>query len=235
MKIFAIGDLHLSSSGEKPMDVFGPEWSNHAEKIAANWRKTVTEEDLVLLPGDLSWSMRLSDALPDLRLIESLPGEKVFIRGNHDYWFDGPAKVRAAMGPRMRLLRFDACVVGGVGICGVRGWTWPGNTEYNPENDEKHWRREVSRLELSLRALAELSWDVAIAMFHYPPLDMQGASEMCGMIHRANVRHAVYGHMHGASLAVALEGERDGITWRCVSADKIDFTPALLFEHSPSA
>ncbi len=231
MNVLAIADLHLSSSSEKPMDVFGPEWADHVIRIERNWRRLVSGDDLVLLPGDLSWAMRLAEALPDLRLIESFPGTKFFIRGNHDYWFSGPSKVRGALGPSMRLVRFDAHTFGGVGICGVRGWLWPGHPDYRPEKDEKHWLRAQARLRLSLEALSRLEWDTAVAMFHYPPLDAEHTSELCRMVREAGVRRVVYGHIHGEAAAGAFEGERDGVTYRCVSADHVGFEPVLLFEH----
>ncbi len=231
MKVFAIADLHLSGSADKPMDLFGPEWTDHAERIQQNWRRRVSDDGLVLLPGDLSWAMRLEEALPDLRAIESLPGTKFFIRGNHDFWFNGPRKVRAVLGPTTHLVRFDAHVWRGVGICGVRGWTWPGHPEYDTERDAKYWRRALQRARLSLEALARLQWDVAVAMVHYPPLDAGRSSELCEMIRAAGVRHVAYGHLHGEAAACAFEGERDGVLYRCVSADAVGFEPALLFEH----
>jgi len=231
MRVFAIGDLHLSSSGQKPMDVFGPEWANHAVRLEQNWRRLVGEGDLVLLPGDLSWAMKLQEAVPDLRLIESLPGVKFFLQGNHDFWFGSPSKVRRALGPSMRLVRFDAHVFGGVGVCGVRGWPWPGQPEYDPLVDEKHWLRTQERLRLSLDALARLQWDTAVAMFHYPPLDAERTSALCDMVRGAGVRWAVYAHLHGQAAANAFEGERDGVTYRCVSADRLGFEPLVLFER----
>jgi hypothetical protein len=234
MKVFAIGDLHLSASGEKPMDIFGPEWEDHDEKIARNWREVVAAEDIVLLPGDLSWAMQLEDALPDLQFIDALPGTKYFIRGNHDYWYSSPSKVRAAIGPSMKLIRFDAKVHGGLGICGVRAWPWPGMSEYDPEDDEKHWRRALQRFQLSLDSLAERDWDEAIAMFHYPPLDLDHSSELCQMVRQAGISRVVYGHVHGEAIQNVFDGQRDGIEYRCVSADKVDFTPALICE-CPSA
>lgn len=233
MKVFGIGDLHLSASGQKPMDVFGPQWTGHREKLERHWCAPdgPGPDDLVLLCGDLSWAMTLEEARPDLDFIDSLPGVKYFIRGNHDFWFSGPARVRAAVGPSMHLIRFDAAVYQGVAVCGVRGWLWPGHPEYDPDTDGKHWKRAVLRLGLSLDALRSLHWDVAVAMFHLPPLGPGHRTELCDMIRDAGVRYCIYGHVHGEDAASAFEGEVDGVMYRCVSADHVDFTPALLFEH----
>ena len=231
MKVFAIGDLHLSAGGEKPMDIFGPEWEDHDAKIARNWRRVVGPEDVVLLPGDLSWAMRLEDALPDLQYIEDLPGIKYFIRGNHDYWHSTAGKVRRAIGASMNLIRFDARVHDGLGICGLRAWPWPGMSEYDPEEDEKHWQRALQRFQLSLDSLAKLEWEEAIAMFHYPPLDDEHTTELCEMVRDAGITRVVYAHVHGEALQHVFEGERDGVHYRCVSADHIDFTPALICQR----
>ncbi len=231
MKVFAIGDLHLSLSGEKPMDVFGPEWESHAELLERNWRGCVGADDLVLLCGDLSWAMSLEEARPALDFINSLPGVKYFIRGNHDYWCTRPGRVRESLGPSMHLVRFDADVYRGVGICGVRGWLMPGHPEYEPERDDRHWRRARLRLQLSLDALQALDWDVAAAMFHYPPCDAEHSTDLCRMIARGGVRHCVYGHLHGEDARGAFEGERDGVRIRCVSADHVGFCPLLLFRR----
>jgi len=231
MRVFAIADLHLSSSGQKPMDVFGPEWEGHAEKLAANWRRVVGPDDLVLICGDLSWAMTLDEARPDLEFIDSLPGRKYFIRGNHDYWCARPSRVRRALGPTMRLIRFDADVYRRVGVCGVRGWIWPGHPEFDAERDGRHWRRACQRLELSLQALTALRWDVAVAMFHYPPGLGDGAGEMRRMIEAAGVSYCVWGHLHGEDARGAFEGEANGVVYRCVSADLVEFTPTALFEH----
>jgi uncharacterized protein len=227
MRVFSISDLHLSADGQKPMDMFGPDWVGHREKVAANWRRIVAPDDLVLLCGDLSWAMRLDDALPDLHFIESLPGTKYFIRGNHDYWYSSPGKVRAVLGPSLHTLRFDAAVVAGVGICGVRGWAAPGSAGFDPEADTRYWLREVARLRLSLDALAALDWDVAVAMFHHPPAADVDGSEMTRMVAEAGVRHCVYGHIHATTVGL-LPSEIDGVSYRCTSADLVAFTPVLV-------
>jgi len=231
MKVFAIGDLHLCGGGDKPMEVFGPEWEDHRGKLERNWWRVVGPQDVVLLCGDLSWAMRLGEARADLEFIGSLPGTKYFIRGNHDFWFGGAARVRAALGESVRLVHLDAHVQGGVGICGGRGWVWPGHEEFDAQRDGKHWRRAQIRLGFSLKALAGLRWDVAVAMLHYPPLSAVHTSELCHMISSAGVSYCAYAHVHGQAARDAFEGERDGVQYRCVSADRVDFTPALICEH----
>lgn len=231
MKVFGISDLHLSATGEKPMAVFGPEWRGHREKIERNWRRVVGAKDLVLLPGDLSWAMTLDEARPDLSFIESLPGVKYFIRGNHDFWYSGPGKVRAALGPSLHTLRFDAAVVRRVAVFGVRGWLMPGHADYDLDTDGRIWQREALRLDLSVGKLAGLSWDVAVAMFHFPPRGAGGGTPLSEAVAAAGARYCIYGHLHGQDARAAFAGEADGVIYRCVSADVVDFTPALLFEH----
>lgn len=230
MRVFAISDLHLGAGVDKPMDVFGPGWRNHAGKIHSNWRETVSEKDLVLLPGDLSWAMRLEEAREDLEFIQSLPGYKVFLRGNHDFWFSSPARVRAVLGEGMQLVRFDACLYNGIGICGVRGWPWPGYGEYEEERDRRLYRREIERLRLSLGELSKLPFEIACAMMHYPPLTPQRLSAFCSLLRSAGVKWVVYGHIHGAGPGEAAEGCYDGVNYLCVSADNVGFRPRMMFE-----
>ena len=230
MKVFAIGDLHLSHEVDKPMDVFGGGWEDHAEKIANNWREKINSEDMVLIPGDISWAMHLEDAIPDLRLLCELPGQKFFIRGNHDYWLDSPSKVREVLDSTTHLIRYNATVYKGVGICGVRGWPWPGYSEYEEAEDAKHWHRAKKRLELSLDDLEREDWDVGVAMVHYPPLNTERASAICDMLEEAGIEWVVYGHLHGEATESAFEGLRNGVMYSCVSADHIEFSPLTLFE-----
>ena len=232
MKVFGLSDLHLSATGEKPMDVFGPQWQDHRARVEANWRRVVAADDLVLLCGDLSWAMRLPEARPDLDFIGSLPGVKYFIRGNHDYWLSSPRRVRDALGDGMHLIRFDAVVHRGVGLCGVRGWVWPGHPDHQTGRDDRLWRRELKRLRLSLEALSALDWDVAVAMLHYPPRGQSSETEIVPMLREAGVRYCVYGHLHGEALGEAFEGEEGGIIYRCTSADHVDFCPALLLDRA---
>jgi hypothetical protein len=231
MRVYAIGDLHLGRAVDKPMDVFGPEWAEHGKRIAENWRKTVAPEDLVLLPGDLSWAMNLEEARPDLDQIDSLPGQKYFIRGNHDYWCSSPGKVRAALGESLNLVRFDAAVHRGLGICGVRGWTMPSHPDFDPDTDLRYWQRERQRLDLSLAELERTDHGPVVAMFHYPPRGAGGDTLLSEPLAAAGVSWCVYGHLHGADAhANAFEGEASGVQYVCVSADYVEFRPRLICE-----
>ena len=166
MQIYAIADLHLSLTAEKPMDVFGEAWRGHAEKLERNWRETVNEDDLVLIPGDISWAMQLSAALPDLSFIGDLPGKKILLKGNHDYWWSAIGRVRATLPAGMRALQNDSIVEAGIGICGSRGWLCPGSSNFS-QDDEKIYLRELDRLTLSLQSLPQV--ETKIAMLHFPP------------------------------------------------------------------
>lgn len=223
MRIYAIADLHLSLSTGKPMDVFGEAWRDHAGKLEQNWRSLIGEDDLVLIPGDISWAMRLSDALPDLAFIGRLPGKKILLKGNHDYWWSAIGRVRAALPPGMRALQNDAIAEGGVGICGTRGWLCPGASAF-AETDEKIYRRELDRLRLSIAALPEAH--TRIAMLHFPPFcEKEGGSGFTELLEAAGVKTVLYGHLHGEANRTAFEGERNGVRYHCVAADKLDFRP----------
>ena len=227
MRIYAIADLHLSLASEKPMDVFGEAWRDHAERIERNWREMVRENDLVLIPGDISWAMQLTAALPDLSFIGRLPGKKILLRGNHDYWWSAIGRVRASLPAGMRALQNDSFVEGGVGICGSRGWLCPGSSNFSAD-DEKIYQRELDRLTLSLRSLPET--ETKIAMLHYPPFsDRDRSSGFTELLEQAGVQIAVYGHLHGEANRYAFEGEKNGVVYHCVAADKLNFMPKQIF------
>jgi predicted phosphohydrolase len=225
MRVFALADLHLGVAVEKPMDVFGPVWERHAERIDANWRRVVGADDWVLVPGDISWAMKLQDALPDLRFIDSLPGRKLLLKGNHDYWWTSRAKVEALLPPSLRLLQNDACDLGeGLGVVGARGWTPPEAPRATPE-DRKIYERELGRLQLSLDA-AKGRFGSVIAMIHYPPVYAGlGETGFVPLLRAAGVTTCVYGHLHGPDHRYAVRGERGGIRYYLVAADAVDFTP----------
>lgn len=167
MKIFAIGDLHLSHDTDKPMDIFGPHWQNHIQKIKMNWEEHITHEDVVLVLGDISWAMRLIEAKQDLDWLDHLPGKKICIRGNHDYWWDRPKKLEQAY-PNMFFLQNTAYTLGHMTLCGARGWICPNTTHFTLE-DERLFNRELKRLTLSLdTAMKEGATEIWV-MLHYPP------------------------------------------------------------------
>ena len=227
MQIYAIADLHLSLTSEKPMDVFGEAWRGHAEKLERNWRERVQADDLVLIPGDISWAMQLQAALPDLSFIGDLPGKKILLKGNHDYWWSAIGRVRATLPAGMRALQNDSIVEAGIGICGSRGWLCPGSSNFS-QDDEKIYLRELDRLSLSLQSLPQV--ETKIAMLHFPPFsDKDRASGFTERLEAAGVKIAVYGHLHGEANRYAFEGEKNGVYYHCVAADKLDFTPKRIY------
>ena len=202
--VYAIGDLHLSLSvPNKAMDVFGAHWKDHAGRIKEAWQDTVREEDLVLIPGDVSWAMYLSDAIADLAFIGSLKGAKLLLRGNHDYWWQSVTKVRAALPEGMYALQNDVFRFGDLCICGTRGWTIPESSHFKESADRKLFERELIRLDLSLNAPSEFAKKFAAA----------------------GVTDVVYGHLHGASHRYLFNGDHDGVTYHAVPADYLNFIP----------
>jgi len=227
MQIYAIADLHLSLTSEKPMDVFGEAWRDHAEKLERNWRERVQVDDLVLIPGDISWAMQLDAALPDLSFIGNLPGKKILLKGNHDYWLSAIGRVRSRLPAGMRAIQNDSIVEDGVGICGTRGWLCPGSNNFDAD-DQKIYLRELDRLTLSLNSLPQV--ETKIAMLHFPPFaDKDKDSGFTERLEAAGVQIAIYGHLHGDAHRYAFEGERNGVVYHCVAADKLDFAPKLIY------
>jgi len=229
MRIFAIADLHLSFATSKPMDIFGPHWERHTSKIESAWRESVAPQDVVLIVGDISWAMKLASALPDLAWIDALPGKKILVRGNHDYWWSSAksaAKMKSLMPPSLYPIHksAEAVEMGGrrVGIAGTRGWAVPPATE----NDAKILRNEESRLRTSLEALPPV--DRKIAMIHIPPFgpDLWDTS-LTRILKEHSVDMVVYGHIH-RGFGEFFEGERDGIVYHNVAVDQIDFRPKAL-------
>ena len=222
MRVFAIGDLHLSFSCDKPMDVFGGAWDDHVARLARAWRATVSAEDLVLIPGDISWAMHLSEAAADLAFIGGLPGKKALLRGNHDYWWNSVSQVRAALPAGVCAIQNDALLLDGVSVGGTRLWTMP--NAQTSANDEKIYARELGRLELSLSRMGE--GGVRIAMLHFPPFDeAHGDTAVTALLERYRVQHAVYGHLHGKAHHAAFTGEKNGVQYHFVAGDYLQFCP----------
>ena len=239
MAIYGISDLHLSFSTDKPMDVFGPHWAGHAEKMAAAWDRIVGDDDVVLCPGDLSWAMKLEEAAPDLAWIAARKGRlKVLGRGNHDYWWSAIGKVRKALPPTLVALQNDAVDLGDVVVAGSRCWTAPGGLDFSPD-DEKIYLREAQRLKLSLDEAKRLAAGrPVLAAIHYPPFaadKARGPTLFSQAIEEAGVKLCVYGHLHGRHAhRTAFEGLRGGVEYRLIACDYLDFTPVKLWPTSPS-
>lgn len=233
MKIFAISDLHLSGHSPKPMDVFGSHWEGHWGRIRDAWISAVSEEDAVLLPGDISWAMTIEQAAPDLAEIGSLPGAKALLRGNHDYWWGSVNRVRSALPKGMYAVQNDCLRFGNAVICGTRGWTCPGSSSWEGAEDEKIYLREQIRLRLTLDAAKRLlsAGDTLIAMLHFPPFNERlEQSGFTALLEEYGVNAVLYGHLHGIPAGSAFEGARNGVTYHMVSCDYLGFKPKLILE-----
>lgn len=229
MRLFALGDPHLSfdaaGASYKPMGIFGGDWQDHEARLRDGWRRTVTEEDVVVLAGDISWAMTLEDARPDLDFLAALPGRKILLKGNHDLWWDSVGKVRRVLPAGMAALQNDCVLLGDTALCGTRGWLCPDDAA--DPHDEKIFRRELIRLRLSLESAPEAARKI-VAM-HFPPFSgKQEKSAFIDLMQEFGVTHCVYGHLHSHARRTALEGRHWGIELRLVSADHLDFTPAFI-------
>jgi hypothetical protein len=228
MAIYAIADLHLSHAEPKGMEIFGAHWENHFERIACAWRARITDEDLVVIPGDISWAMHTDAAAVDLQAIGALPGQKLILRGNHDYWWSSLGKVRQILPTGMVALQNDCFAFGGHAICGTRGWTVPGSSAYEG-TDEKLYLREIGRLKLSLDAAIKRNLPIALCMMHFPPQNEKHEDNGFTELFKAyGITRVVYGHLHGKALQFAFEGMHDGIRYELVSCDHLNFEPKLI-------
>lgn len=228
MRVFAISDLHLSGAVQKPMDIFGKRWNDHWSRIRKNWAACgIEQDDVVLIAGDISWAMTLDQAMVDLNEIGELPGIKLILRGNHDYWWNSLSKLRKALPAGMYALQNDAMTIGGYTFCGSRGWVCPGSTNFKVE-DRKIYERELLRTGLSLEAAAKQGGRL-VAMMHYPPFnERQEPSGFVELFERYGVELVVYGHLHGRSCLSAFEGDIRGVEYRLTSCDYLELNPVLL-------
>ena len=223
MGLYTIGDLHLSLSTNKPMDIFGEVWKNHTETLRESFSR-LTDQDTTVLCGDSSWGISLEESLEDFRFIDALPGQKLLLKGNHDYWWETAAKMNAFFEKNdIRTIRFlhnNCYFYGDYALCGTRGWFSDEETP-NMAHNRKVLNREVQRLELSLKAAGEKP---ILCFLHYPPL-YQGyeCPEILEVLQRYNVKACYYGHLHGPSHRRAIEGNRFGIDFSLVSADYLRF------------
>lgn len=249
MAIWTIADLHLSFGvPDKGMEVFGEQWRGHPEKLRSHWLQLINQNDLVLLPGDISWAMRLEDAKCDLDWIHALPGTKVMIRGNHDYWWSSQKKLEKILPPSIHMIHNSAFTWNNITIGGARLWDTPeysfgdfihyvdnprANTltkSDDPKEAEKIFEREIGRLEYSLK---QLSKDAAIriAMTHYPPIgaDLQ-PSRVSAILEKYKVSFCVFGHLHNAKHNALPFGTKNGVRYVLTSSDYLDFCPVKLLD-----
>lgn len=227
MAIYAISDLHLSFSTNKPMNIFGNNWDNHSEKIKEDWIKKVKDDDTVLLPGDFSWAINFEEAIPDFEFLNSLPGKKVMLKGNHDYWWGTTNKIKEFLKEHefenIEILYNNSLLVENTIISGTRGWTILNNNEEN----EKIMKRELIRLELSIQdGINKYGSDKeTIVCMHYPPTNefLLENSEFIKIMQRYNIKKCIYGHLHGEAHKEAIQGMVGGIDLKLVSCDFTNF------------
>ena len=234
MALYGIGDLHLSLGADKPMDIFGGLWKDHQEKLREAF-SPLGPEDVCVILGDLSWSMGLEAAAADFHFLDELGGQKLLLKGNHDYWWSTAAKIERFFEREsirsVRILHNNCYTYGDLAICGTRGWFF--EEETGKAHDRKILQRELMRLEASLKAAGERQ---KLCFLHYPPRygDDYVCREICALLAQYGVKECYYGHLHGKSRFRAVEGEREGVRYSLLSADHLDFRPRLIRGESAS-
>lgn len=231
MALYGIGDLHLSLGADKPMDIFGGLWKDHQEKLRGAFAR-LGPEDVCVILGDLSWSMGLEAAAPDFHFLDELGGQKLLLKGNHDYWWVTAAKIERFFAREsirsVRILHNNCYTYGDLAICGTRGWFF--EEETGKAHDRKILQRELMRLEASLKAAGERR---KLCFLHYPPRygDDYVCREICALLNEYGVEECYYGHLHGRARARAVEGTVEGVRYALLSADHLDFRPKLIREE----
>lgn len=228
MAVYAIGDTHLSLGSDKPMDVFGGGWTGYVEKLKEGF-SAIDPEDTVVLCGDLSWGMSLEEAKQDFAFLNDLPGKKLLLKGNHDYWWNTASKMNKFFQENefhtLSILHNNCGFYGDVALCGTRGWFYE---EERGEHSAKVFNRELMRLEASLKAAGEKE---KICFLHYPPV-YQGycCKEIVELLKKYEVKRCYYGHLHGGSHRFAVCEERDGIHFELIAADYLRFKPEKILD-----
>ena len=221
MRIYAISDLHLSVNNPKPMDIFGPTWEGYLDKIFADWKAKVSDDDIVLLAGDFSWAMKLEETKADFDMLKDLPGKKIIIRGNHDYWWKSISAVRNVLPLGFYAIQNDAIKFGNYIICGTRLWNLPDVNKSLSAEDDKIYKRELIRLEMTLQNAQKMKTDdeKIICMVHYPPYTFKEEdNEVTLLMEKYGVYKVVYGHIH-AMCKQNLVLNKNGITYYLTSCD----------------
>lgn len=243
VKVYGLADLHLSFldyvepgkwhlvEEHKPMNCFGPQWERHFQKIFDNWTKTVTSQDVVLVPGDISWALKPSDAVYDLYYLSLLPGKIIAVQGNHDYWWQGITKVRRMVPPNMEVIQNDCVMVGKTAICGTRGWLCPNESQFT-DHDAKIYAREQLRLQLSLQSAPDRAERIVVMMHYMPTNEQHEKNGFIALMQQYGVSMCVYGHLHAQAHETKLPDECWGIKFHLVSADYLDFRPLLLWQET---
>ncbi len=225
MAVYTIADLHLSFGTDKPMDVFRG-WENYTERLEANWQKLVEEEDTVVIAGDISWAMSLTETKKDFTFLDKLPGKKLLVKGNHDYWWTTKAKMDKYIEEEgfttLSILHNNFYIADGLALCGSRGWFYDAETDA----DMKVLKREAGRLGMSLEPAVKAGFE-PLVFLHYPPIyNDTECKEITDVLHQFGVRKCFYGHIHGGNAARrAFIGEKDGISYRLVACDHLGFMP----------
>ena len=224
MAIYIIGDLHLSFGESKPMDIFGENWTNHEEKIKQDWLSKVKEEDTVVHLGDFSWAMHLKDTVKDFKFLDSLPGKKILLKGNHEYWWTTVTNMNNFLEEHnlknIYFLQNNSFEIEDKVICGTRGWTL---LNEDTENSKKMLAREAQRLELSIQDGLGKNKEIIVFM-HYPPIVKQNIdTEFMKILKKYDIKKCYYAHLHSKSIEDAVEGIVQGIEFKLVSADALDF------------
>lgn len=229
MALYAISDLHLSFGTDKPMNIFGAKWENYTEKLAENWQKKIKDDDVVIIPGDISWATYIEEAYEDFKFINSLKGTKIFLKGNHDYWWTTISKMEKYIVQcgfdTIKILNNTAFLYKKTAICGTRGWNL---IDKNSKNEDiKIFEREKIRLILSLENAKKTGAEEIIAAIHYPPVS-ETDSDFMDILREYGVKKCVYGHLHGSAHRNAVTGNVGGVDLELVSCDYINFDPLFL-------
>jgi len=236
MAVYAISDLHLALGVDKPMDIFGNKWQDYMEKTQVLWKESVSNEDFIIVPGDISWATYLNEAYKDFKYIENLPGKKIILKGNHDYWWTTARKLEAYLAENnfktINFLHNNCFITEKFAICGTRGWKCPGDDDFK-EDDEKIYAREVQRLELSLnsyiKTIPENGEREIIVALHYMPFNSKTeTSGFVDLMQKYKVKMCIYGHLHGEGAKNAIIGELEGIKYILVAADHLNFKPIII-------
>ena len=229
MALFAIGDTHLSLSANKPMDVFGGGWTGYVDKLSAGFRALVAPEDTVVIAGDVSWGMSLEEAEKDFAFLDALPGKKLLLKGNHDYWWTTVSKMTRFFAEHgfttLKILHNNCHFCGETALCGTRGWFY--EEDQNGHN-EKVFNRELIRLEASLKAAGERR---KLCFLHYPPCyEGYRCPEIIALMERYGVEDCYYGHLHGGSHRLAAQGRQGSLSYHLIAADFLGFRPLKIMD-----